>query len=375
MAHQPSISIKVERAKQLKDQPHIGHNRWHPQIKPIAHVKPGEVVMIETLDAMDGQVQPHHTKDDVYKIDFKHVHPLTGPFFIEGAEPGDILEIEVLDIVAESYGYTIQYPGFGFLRGEFDEAFILHWAIDGGLATCPDLPRVRMPAVTHMGVMGNAPSLDLLKDIRDREEELMNRGGNVLPPDVGAAVPTDPAIASTAIRTISPHECGGNLDIKHLTRGARLRVPVYVEGALFSTGDAHYCQGDGEACGTPIECGATLYARFKVFKGEAAKHGIDTVEFYHEDYFAPPQFAAPRRFYATTGLSMNKSGGRTEAEDLNEATKNALRNMIKYLVREHGVNRQQAYAICSMAVDLKISQVVDAPNFLVSAVLPLDIFV
>jgi formamidase len=369
-----AVSISVDRSKPLRDQPHIGHNRWHPDIRPIAEISPGEVVTIETLDAMDGQVQPHHTHSDIAKCDFNLVHPLTGPFYVKGAEPGDLLEVEVIDILPQKYGYTIQYPGFGFLRDQFSEPFVLHWEIKRDYAFCSSLPQVRIPAITHMGVMGVAPSHDLLDSIKEREQKLLERGGNVRPPDRAGAVPADPVIASAAIRTISPHECGGNVDIKHLTKGAKLRIPVFVPGALFSTGDAHYCQGDGEACGTPIETGATLIARFNLLKGEAKRRNLQDVQFLHENYYVKPEFAGPKRFHATTGLSHNPRGD-SLAEDLNMATRNALRNMVEYLVSDHNLTRQQAYAICSICVDLKISQIVDAPNFLVSAVLPLDIFI
>jgi formamidase len=373
-SHKISLSVSVDWNRPLRDQPHIGHNRWHPGIRPIARVKPGELISIGTLDSTDAQVQRHHTHSDIASCDFNRVHPLTGPFYIEGAEPGDLLEVEVIDIVPQPYGYTLQFPGFGYLREDFDQPYVLHWDIKDRFATCPDLPRIRIPAMTHMGVMGVAPSIDLLKDIRAREQELFDRGGNVRLPDPHSAIPSDPLIAKDGIRTISPHECGGNLDIKHLTKGGTLRIPVYVEGALFSAGDAHYCQGDGEVCGTPIETGATMVARFGLLKQKARLQGIRDVQFFRNDYYAPPEFAAPRRFFATTGLSHNPQGT-SQAEDLNIAARNALRNMVQYLVAEHGLTRQQAYAICSICVDLKISQVVDAPNFLVSAVLPLDIFV
>jgi len=297
-------------------------------------------VSIGTLDSTDAQVQKYHTHNDMKNCDFNRVHPLTGPFYIKGAEPGDLLEVEVVDIQPQPYGYTLQYPGFGYLREDFDEPFVLHWDIKGEYATCPDLPKIRIPAITHMGVMGVAPSQGLLRDITLRERELFDRGGNVRLPDPREAIPNDPAIASEGIRTISPHECGGNLDIKHLTKGARLLIPVFVEGALFSTGDAHYCQGDGEVCGTPIETGATLIARFGLRKGDARRRNIRDVQFFRNDYFAPPEFAAPRKLFATTGLSHNTSG-LTQAEDLNIATRNALRNMVQYLAEEHGLTRQQ----------------------------------
>jgi formamidase len=174
------------------------------------------------------------------------------------------------------------------------------------------------------------------------------------------------------LRTIPPREQAGNVDIKQLSKGAHLLIPVDTPGALFSAGDAHYAQGDCETCGTAIEMNATLHVRFQVHKGEAARKGIRYPRFTRQDYYLPPQFAAPRRFYATTGISVTRDGV-DHSEDVSLAARNALLNMIDHL-GERGWTPQQAYAICSVAVDLKISQLVDVPNMLVSAFLPEDIF-
>jgi formamidase len=186
-------------------------------------------------------------------------------------------------------------------------------------------------------------------------------------------VPDDPRIAAEALRTIPPREQAGNVDIKQLGKGARLLIPVDTPGALFSAGDAHFAQGDCETCGTAIEMRATLRVRFALHKGEAARKGIRDLRFTREDYYLPPEFAAPRRFYATTGISVTKDG-ENRAEDATLAARNALLNMIEHLT-ERGWSRQQGYTICSVAVDLKISALVDVPNILVSAFLPEDIFV
>jgi formamidase len=162
------------------------------------------------------------------------------------------------------------------------------------------------------------------------------------------------------------------MDIKQLSKGAHLLIPVDAPGGLFSAGDAHYAQGDCETCGTAIEMNATLHVRFQVRKGEAAQKGIRHPRFTRQDYYLPPEFAAPRRFYATTGISVTKDGV-DHSEDVSLAARNALLNMIDHLT-ERGWTPQQAYAICSVAVDLKISQLVDVPNMLVSAFLPEDIF-
>jgi len=268
----------------------------------------------------------------------------------------------------------VQIPGFGFLRDLFTEPHLVRWTIANGFATSPDLPGVRVPGAPFMGVIGVAPSHDLLEQINRREADLARRGGVVLPPETTGAVPADPALARTALRTIAPHETGGNVDIKQLTKGTTLRIPVSVPGALFSVGDAHFAQGDGESCGTAIEMSATCYCSFNVIKGAAATRNVRDVQFYRNDYFTTPEMAVPRRFFATTGQSYTREGVNF-SEDATLAARNALLNMIDYLVAERGFTRQQAYAICSVAVDLKISELVDVPNFVVSAFLPLDIFV
>ena len=187
-------------------------------------------------------------------------------------------------------------------------------------------------------------------------------------------MPGDHTIASTALRTIAPHETGGNIDIKQLTVGATLYLPVYQPGALFSVGDAHFAQGDGESCGTAIETSANFVATFEVRKGEARRRGQRDPSFEHPGYCTTPGMAAPRRFYATTGTSVSRDGSRNESEHLTMAAQNALLNMIDYLVDTRGLTRVQAYCLTSVAVDLKLSQVVNVPNLIVSAVLPLDIF-
>ena len=185
-------------------------------------------------------------------------------------------------------------------------------------------------------------------------------------------MPTDPRLAAEGLRTIPPREQAGNVDIKQLGQGAVLLIPVDTPGALFSAGDAHFAQGDCETCGTAIEMSSTLRVRFSLRKGEAAEKNIRDLRYTREDYYLPPEFAAPRKFFATTGISVTRDGV-NHSEDITLAARNALLNMIDHL-GERGWTRQQAYAICSVAVNLKISQLVNAPNMLVSAFLPEDIF-
>jgi formamidase len=369
-----SPKISIDRSKTLAQEPDLGHNRWHPAITPVIEVEPGQVIGIETRDAFDGQIGPATTPEEVGQVNLNVVHPLTGPVFVKGAEPGDILEVKIEHIDPQPFAYTVQVPGFGFLRDIFTTPHIVHWDIADGFATSNDLPGVRIPGAPFMGVIGLAPSQELLEKINRREAELLERGGVVLLPEETGAVPAAPAIARSAVRTIAPHETAGNVDIKQLTKGTTLRLPVYVNGALFSVGDAHFAQGDSETCGTAVEMGATFYGSFKVIKGEAARRNISDPQFYREDYFTSPEMAVPQRFFATTGQSRTREGV-NYSEDLTLAARNALLNMIDYLVEERGFTAQQAYAICSVAVDLKVSEMVDVPNFVVSAFLPLDIFV
>jgi formamidase len=365
--------IRIDRSKTLTEEPGTGHNRWHPDIPPVVRCQPGDEVVLETRDALDGQVGPATGLDAVAAVDLGPVHPLTGPVYVEGAEPGDLLAVEIVDIEPGGYGFTVQIPGFGFLRDVFPEPYKVNWDIAGDWATSAELPGVRIPGSPFMGTIGLSPGHELLATTTAREQALIDRGGLALPPSAPGAVPADPRLAAEGLRTIPPREQAGNVDIKQLGRGAVLLIPVDTPGALFSAGDAHFAQGDCETCGTAIEMSSTLRVRFGLRKGEAAEKNIRDLRYTREDYYLPPEFAAPRRFFATTGISVTKDGV-NHSEDITLAARNALLNMIDHL-GERGWTRQQAYAICSVAVDLKISQLVDAPNMLVSAFLPEDIFV
>jgi formamidase len=369
--------IEVDPARPLAEEPHTGHNRWHEAIEPVVEVDPGDTVVYETRDAFDGQLKPTSSVNDVAAAALGPVHPLTGPVFVKGAEPGDLLEAELLAIDPDpwdQWGYTVEVPGFGFLRDDFPDPFIAHWQLRGAeYAESEQIPGVRIPCAPFPGVFGLAPSAELREAATEREAELAERGGFALPPDEEGAIPADPAIGPAALRTVPPRETGGNVDIKQTTPGVTLLLPVYTEGALVSTGDVHYAQGDCEACGTAIEMRSRVHVRFGIRKSEAARLGLRDLQLTRDDYFAPPDFAAPRRFHATTGICVARDG-RNESEDLTLAARNALRNMIDYL-GTRGFDPQQAYALCSVAVDLRISQTVDVPNLLVTAILPLDIFV
>src|ERR671930_170161 len=152
----PSHEVRIDATKPLKAEPGTGHNRWHPDIPPILRVDPGDRVALETRDALDGQITARSKLEEVGKVNLNVVHPLTGPVYVNGAEPGDLLEVKILEVEPDRYGYTVQVPGFGFLRDVFPEPFIVHWDIEGGSATSADLPGVRIPGAPFMGVIGLA---------------------------------------------------------------------------------------------------------------------------------------------------------------------------------------------------------------------------
>lgn len=364
--------IPVDRTRPLGEVPTEGHNRWHPDIPCMCRCKSGDTVEIETRDSFDCQVCSSTTSEDLKSASLARAHPLTGPIYVEDAEPGDLLAVHIEDVKPHNEGFTAIMPGFGFLRDRFPNPHIVHWEMQNGFAYSPQLPGVRIPGAPFMGVMGLAPSRALLDQIVRRESALLGRGGVVLMPDPVGAVPAQEPIASQAIRTIAPHETGGNLDIRQLVAGTTLYLPVYVEGALFSTGDAHFAQGDGESCGTAIETSAVLVARFELLKGEAARRNQKDASFASSRGLAVLNDARP--FYATTGTCIAESGENL-SEDISLATRNALLNMLRHIVDTYKMTEEQAYSLISVAVNLRVSQIVDVPNVTVSAFLPTDIFI
>jgi formamidase len=326
-------------------------------------------VVLETLDARDGQINMGTKDADLPGMNRNVAHPLTGPVAVEGAEPGDLLAVHIDEVAAQPFGWTANSVGFGFLRDGYPTPHVTRWSIRDGFATSSDLPGVRIPGAPFMGVMGVAPSKEMLGQWRKREEELAARGGVARGPDPDHAIPA--ALGREAVRTIPPRENGGNVDIRHLVAGTTVYFPVWQPGALFSAGDAHFAQGDGEVCGTAIEMGATLVARLELLKGKAGKQR--DISFESRGKWLPPGLEFPRRYFATTGLCVRRDG-RNESEDVTLAARNALLNMIDHLQTRYGYSDIQAYHLCSVAVNLHISQIVDLPNVLVTAFLPLDIF-
>jgi formamidase len=365
-------SVEIDRGKRLKDQPSTGHNRFHPDVPPILTVDEGEEVLLPTRDGVDGQFGPGTTELDTAKMEAGAIHPLTGPVFVKGARPGDVLEIEFVDIAPQPHAFTAILPRLGFLRDLFPAPYLVHWQIRDGWATSPKLPGVRIPGAPFMGVSGVAPSAAQVRTWAAREADLLARGGMVFPPDAEGAVPSRGPAATEGLRTLPPRENGGNFDVKQLTRGSKLLLPVAVEGALFSTGDGHFAQGDGEVCVTAVEMGATATVRFRVIKGTAAARAMRGPRFSHAGYFQPPEWAAPHNFVAAMGMPIREDGV-NEGENLTLACRNALLNLME-LLQERGWSREQAYVLCSVAADLRISNVVDVPNYVVSALIPEAIF-
>jgi formamidase len=360
------IRVTLDPHRPLAAQPEVGHNRWHPAIPPIASVRPGETLRVDTLDGIDGQIGPDSTGADVAAFQPERPHPLTGPFWIDGAEPGDLLEVETLAIEPAGFGFTVVRPGAGLLGEDVEAPLVVRWTIARGVARSAQLPGVAIRGEPFMGVLGVAPSPARLAELAAREERLLQSGGGVRPPTPRCAVPAAGPAAEDGLRTIPPRETGGNLDIRQLGVGSRLLLPVDVPGALFSVGDAHFAQGDGETCSQAIEMQATVELRFGLRKGDAGfRPRFPAFE------FTQPA-SSPRAYFATTGIPVGRDGVNGDF-DVHLAARAALREMVGYLAHR-GYSGEQAQAICSVAADLRISEVVNTPNALVSALLPLDIF-
>jgi acetamidase/formamidase len=316
------------------------HGDWLGTRPPRLKIASGDTVVFATRDASNGKVLDRVTDEAFKELPselqtlvregaerYKHDkptpgHALTGPVAIEGAEVGDVLQIEILDIKPAAWGWSSISPGFGLLADEFDLTHVQFWDMRSG-THAPLGDRIRVPLEPHLGVMGVAPR------------------------------------TSQPMSTIPPRCVGGNVDIKQLTAGSTLYLPIHVPGALFSTGDAHGAMGDGEVCGCGIEMESISALRFTLRKDLK----LDYPRF--ETTGPLPGSWNTTGYFGTTG----------HGPDLFKATQDAVREMINFLTADHGLTREEAYVLCSVAVDLKISEVVDAPNWLVCAFLPKGLFV
>ena len=295
---------------------------WDNSIEPALEVDSGELVEFTVRDASDEQIRAGSTAEDVAKLDFEHVNPVSGPVYVKDARRGDVLAIEILEFRPRDWGWTALIPGFGLLADEFPEPWLRISRVEAERRKVVFAEGIELPYEPFPGTIGVAPA----------------------EPGPHSIVP--------------PSRWGGNMDTKHLRVGTTLYLPVGVEGALFSVGDTHSAQGDGEVCGTAIETAMDVSLRLSVRRD----FRIDTPQ-YRVSPGALPR-AEGTGYHVSTGV----------APDLMEATKQAVRATMEQLVDRHGLSREEAYALCSVAVDLRIHEVVDAPNWVVGAFLPDDIF-
>jgi formamidase len=339
----------------------------------VASVEPGDEVTFEIRDSRDRTITRDSDHDDLLGVP-SIAHPLTGPVEVRGVSPGDVLELEVLAYETDDFGWTAIWPGSGFLGDLFDRPFLARWELAGGVARSEQVPGVAVPACVHAGVIGVAPSADLFERAVEREGALVagaraSRGDGTPGQGLANAPSPDhawPPEAADGLRTYPPRENGGNMDIRDLGPGARLWLPVHVQGALLSVGDLHFAQGDGEVCISAIETGGAATFRVGLRRGPA---GGWRPRF--PSYEAPPR--PPRAMFATTGIPLADDGSQGDL-DLNLATRRALLELLGWLEHERGLQREAAYVLMSVAAELRVSELVDAPNALVSAALPLDVF-
>ncbi len=368
-------------------------NRLHPEIPMVAKADPGERIVFLGRDAFDLTLDPDKfsSAKSIPREGVGIVHALTGPVFINGAEAGDVLAVTIQAMEPDKVGWTNAGP-FGFAGDQFgtDERFIV-WRLNDDYAVSDALPGVRIPNASFPGVVTTLPGEKLLADVLARETQLLESGGVVMNPDPDEAYPAmlcgvEGTKPSECLRTIPPREHGGNMDIRYITTGTTVYLPCYIDGCGLAVGDFHYAQGDGEVAGTAIEMGGKMTVTARIVE--------DPPNLSRGPHYEGPVSVLgipSKRFYAVTGFPLKEkdsvpanlayldskkiAGLRNLSSDINLAARNALAAMIDYIVSEYGYDRTQAYIIASVAVDMRIGQLVDVPNVGVTAILPLDIFV
>lgn len=299
------------------------HFGWDNANAPVLEIEPGETVVFDTVDAGGGQLSRDSVLEDVSRFDFSRVNPTFGPVFIKGAEPGDALEVSILDLEMEGWGWTANIPGFGLLADRFTEPALHIWEFDPkGQGKALYKPGGAVPLKPFPGIMGNA-----------------------LP---------EPGCHSV----VNPRQYGGNMDTRDLNVGSKILLPVGVPGALFSCGDGHAAQGDGEICGTAIEAPMRMTLRFDLVKGANLRF---------------PRFTTSgpsTRLVDEKGYEVCMAMG----PDLMESAKNAVSDMVDLVAEKQGMTPLEAYLLCSVCADLRISEIVDMPNWIVSCYFPRMIF-
>jgi len=303
-----------------RGQSHFG---WDNSIPPNLTVAPGETVEFETVDASGGQLTKDSTLGDVARLDFGKINPVTGPVYIDGAAPGDAVKVTLLGFQPSGWGWTANIPGFGLLADQFKEPGLHIWRYDSAsLAPSAYGPGGRVPLKPFCGTIGLAPG----------------------EPGPQSIVP--------------PRRAGGNMDIRDMAAGTELYLPVEVEGALFSVGDTHAAQGDGEICGTAIESPMKVACRFDLIKDAKLRFPRFTTQGPVSRHFDV------KGYEVTTGIG----------PDLMEGARAAAAGMIELLGKRHGLSALDAYMLCSVAGDLRISEIVDQPNWVVSFYFPRVVF-
>lgn len=377
--------IKIDLNKSAYEHDNI-HNRWHPDIPMVSMVKPGDDFIIECMDWTGGQIENNDDASDVRDVDLTQVHFLSGPVGIEGAEPGDLLEVDILDIgtFADSQwgfnGFFSKQNGGGFLTDHFPEAQKTIWDFNGMFTKSRHIPGVEFAGLIHPGLIGCLPDKKMLDEWNTREKELFDTDPERTPPlaalpyaetaHMGRMKPDEAkSAAAEGARTVPPREHGGNCDIKDLSRGSKVYFPVYVKDAGLSVGDLHFSQGDGEItfCGA-IEMAGWIHLRVNLVKDGMKKYGIKNPIF-------KPSPITPRYddYLIFEGISVDEEG-QQHYLDVNVAYRQACLNAIEYL-KKFGYSGAQAYSLLGTApVQGHISGVVDIPNSCATLWLPTDIF-
>ncbi len=365
-------------------------NRYHPAIAPVAQANPGDHIVFHTRDALDSDLNLDSIADDLAALDLNLVHPMTGPVHIEGAKVGDVLAVTLVNIEPDEYGYTVIVPGFGFLRDQYTEPYLVNWRLSRTHAESDQMPGIKVPFEAFPGSIGVLPGESEVAAWKARESALATAGGVALTPEPSGALPAaicgaEGSHKDDCLRTIPPRENGGNMDVQQMQIGTTLLFPCFIDGCGLFVGDVHYAQGDGEVSGTAIEMGAKVTVVTEVRSGQAANLAAPQVE-----GGTQIKDIEPSRFHQTVGLPLKGAGEippfltyidsqkitdlENLSEDLTLAARHALTQMIDYIVREHGLTAEQAYILASVAVDLRVGQVVDVPNYVITAVLNKDVF-
>jgi formamidase len=393
----PDVVFTVDQAKSMRDQAVPGHNRWHPDVPVATMVRPGESIRVECREWTDGQIGNNDSANDVRDVDLTHAHMLSGPIGVEGAEPGDLLVVDILDLgpvqppqeygdaPGQGWGYTgvfAKVNGGGFLTDYFPDAYKAIWDFQGQVATSRHIPNVRYTGITHPGLFGTAPSADLLARWNRREQALIDTDPGRVPPlalppleqnTLAGTASGDVAssIAQEGARTVPARENGGNHDIKNFTRGSRVFYPVHVRSAKLSGGDLHFSQGDGEItfCGA-IEMGGFIDFHVDLIKGGMETYGVTT-----NPIFMPGN-VEPRysEFLTFIGVGVDHDTDTQHYLDATVAYRRACLNAVEYL-KKFGYSGEQAYLLLGSApIEGRISGIVDIPNACASLYLPTAIF-